>query len=621
MADAAFLPALTAIELIVDMAKQDIEQSLNSLDLASLNDADATCGLRALIAEDLKDTKLVVAAEDALLAEIVRALVHGPQADKAIKRRLEVVLNGMGDLACLEEDIACLTSRIQAQSQSTDTEQLELDYLTKIVALLNQVASTHSANHVREKVAELEPLEGFNCPISTLVMEDPIIIMGSGQTCDRLSAERWFADGHTTCPVTGVQLSSTQRIPNYALRCAVEDWLKRQSTILSPATSPTTAGASFSAHPQGSDHSGNLPAAISTSASAPYQRQAACNTSSYETRLVLQSRGDARQLCALVRPGMSMSVQVEALAALRRVAVNGQHAAVAEAGAIAKLVRLLHDGMPTCKVRAADVLGILARSSTTLSREITMAEAIAPLVALLQTGTPTCQQYAALALSKLACTSENVQVMRSAGAIGPLVTLLHTSHAPVVKRAAMRAIAQLIRHDACAAVASVAAGAVVPLVALLCDENLDCQDLAAGVFDDLACQLEVADGWVAVVCAEAIPALVAMLSASTPTCQQRAAEALASMAHASTENRLAIGRAGAVRPLVALLGISSTPECKLAAARALCYLAYKNKRANAAIIAAEAVAPLQALWDAYAHAYGEPLCQVPAASAPRRLAQ
>eukprot|EP00898_Chlorokybus_atmophyticus_P008378 jgi/Chlat1/8541/Chrsp82S07941 len=305
MADAAFSAAFTAVNLIMELASQDIESSLNSLDLAGLNNADGTRGLLTFIAHELKDTKLVVAAEDATVAEDVRALA---QAAQASKRQLEHMLSGMGDLACLKQDIACMTRRNQAQSPSTDTELLELDYLTQVVAVLDEVASTHSAIDAKEQAVELGPLEGFICPLSLDIMRDPVIITGSGQTCQRTLAEHWFAAGNTTCPITGVQLSSAQLIPNYALRGAVEDWLNRRSTITSPATSPTTGGASVSAPPQGSNQSGNFLAALGTSVLALYQVQAARSTPASEDEIVLQSRGDARKLCALVQPGMSMSI-------------------------------------------------------------------------------------------------------------------------------------------------------------------------------------------------------------------------------------------------------------------------------------------------------------------------
>lgn len=50
------------------------------------------------------------------------------------------------------------------------------------------------------------------------------MILATGHTYDRASIERWLAQGHKTCPVTGMRLRHLELTPNFALRSAILDW-------------------------------------------------------------------------------------------------------------------------------------------------------------------------------------------------------------------------------------------------------------------------------------------------------------------------------------------------------------------------------------------------------------
>ena len=58
-----------------------------------------------------------------------------------------------------------------------------------------------------------------------LEQADPVIL-ATGHTYDRQSIERWLAQGHKTCPVTGMRLRHMELTPNFALRSAIMDWAK-----------------------------------------------------------------------------------------------------------------------------------------------------------------------------------------------------------------------------------------------------------------------------------------------------------------------------------------------------------------------------------------------------------
>ncbi|KAF8377564.1 hypothetical protein HHK36_030946 [Tetracentron sinense] len=79
-------------------------------------------------------------------------------------------------------------------------------------------------------LGRLEPLDTgvqipyhFRCPISLELMRDPVTV-NTGQTYDRASIESWVSTGNTTCPVTRLQLSDFNLIPNHTLRRLIQDW-------------------------------------------------------------------------------------------------------------------------------------------------------------------------------------------------------------------------------------------------------------------------------------------------------------------------------------------------------------------------------------------------------------
>jgi len=68
--------------------------------------------------------------------------------------------------------------------------------------------------------------DGFVCPISQVLMEDPVIL-SDGHTYDRKCIVKWLEE-HDTSPLTNEQLTNKEVRPNYALKSAIEDYLKRQ---------------------------------------------------------------------------------------------------------------------------------------------------------------------------------------------------------------------------------------------------------------------------------------------------------------------------------------------------------------------------------------------------------
>jgi hypothetical protein len=70
------------------------------------------------------------------------------------------------------------------------------------------------------------PPEELRCPISLQLMYDPVII-SSGQTYERVCIEKWFNDGHSTCPKTQQQLSHLSLTPNYCVKALIASWCEQ----------------------------------------------------------------------------------------------------------------------------------------------------------------------------------------------------------------------------------------------------------------------------------------------------------------------------------------------------------------------------------------------------------
>ncbi|EMS60458.1 Retrovirus-related Pol polyprotein from transposon TNT 1-94 [Triticum urartu] len=76
----------------------------------------------------------------------------------------------------------------------------------------------------------------FVCPISLQPMQDPVTAP-TGISYDRRAIERWLANGHATCPVTGRQLSLTDLTPNHTLRRLILSW--HPASKVAPDVAPT----------------------------------------------------------------------------------------------------------------------------------------------------------------------------------------------------------------------------------------------------------------------------------------------------------------------------------------------------------------------------------------------
>ncbi|KAI0528685.1 hypothetical protein KFK09_001227 [Dendrobium nobile] len=71
----------------------------------------------------------------------------------------------------------------------------------------------------------------FICPIFQEIMKNPHTA-ADGFTYEEEALRIWFNNGHNTSPMTNLKLSSSNLIPNRALRSAIQEWLQQQQKHL-----------------------------------------------------------------------------------------------------------------------------------------------------------------------------------------------------------------------------------------------------------------------------------------------------------------------------------------------------------------------------------------------------
>ncbi|KDP26782.1 hypothetical protein JCGZ_17940 [Jatropha curcas] len=91
---------------------------------------------------------------------------------------------------------------------------------------LSKLSSFNFKSNNRKSGQLAVPPEELRCPISLQLMYDPVII-ASGQTYERICIEKWFCDGHDTCPKTQQKLSHLCLTPNYCVKGLVTSWCEQ----------------------------------------------------------------------------------------------------------------------------------------------------------------------------------------------------------------------------------------------------------------------------------------------------------------------------------------------------------------------------------------------------------
>ncbi|CAA3017801.1 U-box domain-containing 45-like [Olea europaea subsp. europaea] len=111
------------------------------------------------------------------------------------------------------------------QGSFNDGGNLARNGITFERQLLKLSSFNFKSNFRRSEQMHVPP-EELRCPISLQLMYDPVII-ASGQTYERVCIEKWFSDGHNTCPKSEQQLPHLSSTPNYCVKSLVASWCEQ----------------------------------------------------------------------------------------------------------------------------------------------------------------------------------------------------------------------------------------------------------------------------------------------------------------------------------------------------------------------------------------------------------
>ncbi|KAG9129980.1 hypothetical protein Leryth_007110 [Lithospermum erythrorhizon] len=107
----------------------------------------------------------------------------------------------------------------------------EFDNVRAFDRQLSKLSSFNFKPNFRRSEQMHVPPEELRCPISLQLMYDPVII-ASGQTYERICIEKWFSDGHNTCPKTQQQLTHLCLTPNYCVKGLVASWCEQNGVTV-----------------------------------------------------------------------------------------------------------------------------------------------------------------------------------------------------------------------------------------------------------------------------------------------------------------------------------------------------------------------------------------------------
>ncbi|KAL5778020.1 hypothetical protein ACOSP7_010946 [Xanthoceras sorbifolium] len=195
----------------------------------------------ALLRHDISASDSINQLElEALQLAALRLNITSPLALLTEKRSIKRLLNKVGDTHPTELKVLKYLLYLlrkygeqvwRPKNESILTQHEEHDY--QFSETEPQVKSVWDKAQV-DDLSTLEPPEEFKCPISMRLMYDPVVI-ASGKTFERLWIEKWFNEGHMTCPRTHLRLDNLLLTPNLVLKDLISEWcLKNGVTVSEP---------------------------------------------------------------------------------------------------------------------------------------------------------------------------------------------------------------------------------------------------------------------------------------------------------------------------------------------------------------------------------------------------
>eukprot|EP00210_Caulerpa_lentillifera_P008539 g8145.t1 len=94
-------------------------------------------------------------------------------------------------------------------------KEAQMEYeLNEVIAAMNE--SMKATSKPKDRFQDFK--DGLLCPISKDTMSDPVILNETGNTYDRQSIQKWFELGHSKDPLSMVEISSKELVPDLVLQ-------------------------------------------------------------------------------------------------------------------------------------------------------------------------------------------------------------------------------------------------------------------------------------------------------------------------------------------------------------------------------------------------------------------
>lgn len=223
------------IIVLLQQGRKFDDNSNDNSELESFHQAASRLGItssRTALAERRSLKKLIEKAqieEDKRKESIVAYLLHLMRKySKLFRSDLGDDQDSQGSGPCSPTVLGSSEDGLACNGRAFDRQ------LSKISSFNFRPSFSFRANRRSDHVPI--PPEELRCPISLQLMFDPVIV-ASGQTYERICIEKWFSDGHNTCPKTQQQLSHRCLTPNYCVKGLIASWCE-QNGVPIPCAPP-----------------------------------------------------------------------------------------------------------------------------------------------------------------------------------------------------------------------------------------------------------------------------------------------------------------------------------------------------------------------------------------------
>lgn len=590
----------------------DIGRALSLMPLAHLDLSSDFTEKTRLLLQEMQDAEFKMALVAEEVADKIESGLRDHRQSSNFSNDLlmqiaKAVKVDLGPLSLKKELEQLKKEKEAADLQKNRAEALQLE---QIAALLSWADAASSLKE-REKqyhdkrvtlgTHPFPPLQSFYCPITQEVMEDPVEV-ASGHTFERAAIQKWFAEGHTTCPVSFVDMISLDLKPNVILKRSINEWKERniviQLTTMGPKLNSEDEEVVFatldelyrlceakSTHRHWIAAEGLVPVLVNllkSSKSSVRKRTLATLTMLVKDNL--DNKGRACEVGVVTFAVRSLAREVsesrQAVALLRE--ISKERKLCKQLNKVQGCILLLVT-MTNCEIQQAaeDARMVLENLSKCKEQSVVlMAEAnyFNPLVQHLTEGSDMTQIIMANAVSRMELTDQSRGVLVQLGLLPPLVKMVSEGNFEL-KSAALGALQNLSKlpenRDS-----MVKAGVVKLLLELLFTTRsvlMTIKEQAAVVFANLAvATTKSCDGTMDLLgkvleSNEIIYQLLSLLNLTGPVIQSQLLRALIGISCPPSAQglRMTMREAGSVELLVGFYMVNSNTEVRLYALKLL----------------------------------------------------